>query len=732
MNILMRRLSLPLFLVISSVGILHAQPTAPTPERVAELQAMTAEEHPMAADGSTLSGFVVDPSSREESRTFFKTVFAASEGVDMAWTGNYTDTGNPVAAAGDTSQVFKDAVRRRINFVRAMVGVPATIVFNSTFSAKSQQAALIMSANNSLSHGPPNNWLFWTQDGFDAAGSSNLAFGSAGPDSVVGYINDHGGGNSAVGHRRWLLYPQTVTMGTGDVPGDGSFREANSIWVFDENFGGSRPDTRDSSGGQQFVAWPPPGHVPYSLVFPRWSISIAGANFSGATVTMLRNGETIDAVKEPISTGSGEPTLVWVYDGLDATQSQFHPRPSGGDVTYSVSISGITVGGQAKSFNYDVTVFDPDLAGDDYEAPITAGPSNPTVGTGNTYSVDVGGLTDQFQWRSMGISDQTTVTENAENGEANVTINKTHDYNAFAAGVGVGGSTAFRLNHSGGNQNETVTLHGTFLAESNSQLSFFSRRPAVTSSETTAAQLSFDDGASWFTVWEQSADAQEGSYSEKTVSLTAYDGRTFQVRMLFSIGSGSWFPTGGWYVDNIELMNVRSISDVDPSATSSGTSYSFSPGSTGRYGLQVRGVFFGDYPFDWGPVETVNAEEGAGNDPLIGGAPVDGFPGWFYSDWFGFYSTALAPWLFHGDHGFIYRFPGSTNASMYVFDDAMGAWWWTSDSVYPFVYAFDPPVDNGGTDIGSEWIFYFEGTKGPRVFGVASGPFKDAGLFFDP
>jgi len=157
MNVPLRRLSFSLSLVISSVGYLHAQPTAPTPERVAELQAITLEEHPMAADGSTLSGFVVDPASREESRTLFKTVYAASEGVDMMWTGNYTDTGNPVAAAGNTSQEYKDAVRRRINYFRAMAGVPATISFNSTFSAKSQQAALIMSANNSLSHFPPNN-----------------------------------------------------------------------------------------------------------------------------------------------------------------------------------------------------------------------------------------------------------------------------------------------------------------------------------------------------------------------------------------------------------------------------------------------------------------------------------------------------------------------------------------------------------------------------------------------
>jgi hypothetical protein len=447
---------------------------------------------------------------------------------------------------------------------------------------------------------------------------------------------------------------------------------------------------------------------------------------------MERVGDgAVTTVKEPISSGSGEPTLVWVYDGLDANESQFHPRPSGGDVTYTVSISGITVGGQAKTFNYDVTVFDPDIVGDDYEVPLTAGPANPTVGADNTYTVDVGPLTDQFQWRSMQISDQTTITEGAENGESNVTVNKSHDYDAFVAGAGVGGSTAFRMNHSGGNQNETVTLHGSYLAGSSSQLRFSSRRLAVTSSETTAAQLSFDDGVSWFTVWEQSDDAQEGSYSAKTVSLSAYEGRTFQVRMLFSLGFGSWFPTGGWYVDDIELTNVRTISNVDASGTEGGPSYPFNPSSAGTYGLQVRGVFFGDYPFDWGPVTTVTAEEGSG-EPLIGGTAVDGLPGWFLSDWFGYYNTDQAPWLFHGEHGFIYRFPGSTNDSMFAYDDAIGAWWWTSQGDYPYLYIFNPPADNGGTDIDSAWLYYFVGTKTPRSFGIVTGPSAGSFLYFDP
>jgi hypothetical protein len=119
-------------------------------------------------------------------------------------------------------------------------------------------------------------------------------------------------------------------------------------------------------------------------------------------------------------------------------------------------------------------------------------------------------------------------------------------------------------------------------------------------------------------------------------------------------------------------------------------------------------------------------------DPLIGGLPVEGLEGWFHSDWFGFYSTAFAPWLFHGGHGFIFRYPASRNASMFVYDHAMAAWWWTGEGVYPFLYAFDPPADNSGENIESAWLWYFDGTKSPRSFGVVTGADAGTVLFFGP
>jgi probable HAF family extracellular repeat protein len=119
-------------------------------------------------------------------------------------------------------------------------------------------------------------------------------------------------------------------------------------------------------------------------------------------------------------------------------------------------------------------------------------------------------------------------------------------------------------------------------------------------------------------------------------------------------------------------------------------------------------------------------------DPLIGGASIKGLQDWFLSDWFGAYNTTLAPWLFHAQHGFIYRYPESTNEGMFAYDDKMGVWWWTSESNYSYIYAFDPPADNAGTDIASAWLYYFKGSKTPRSFGVVTGDYAGEFLYFGP
>lgn len=271
----------------------------------------------------------------------------------MNWTGSING-----CVAGATAQAYQDAVTLRVNWFRSMAGVPPGITLNAVFSAKDQQAALMFSANNALSHSPPSSWTCYTADAATAAGSSNICIGFFNdPGCIALYMQDFGSGNSEAGHRRWILYPQTQMMGTGDVSGSGGNFSANALWVFDGNYGTARPPTRDT-----FVAWPPSGYVPYQMVWPRWSFSYPGADFTAATVTMTRNGSPVPVALEPVANGYGENTLVWITDNTDVS-SPYTPSPPASDTANAVTINNVMIGGTPHTFNYQVIVFDPAQGG---------------------------------------------------------------------------------------------------------------------------------------------------------------------------------------------------------------------------------------------------------------------------------------------------------------------------------------------------------------------------------
>jgi hypothetical protein len=279
-------------------------------------------------------------------RDLYNGTYAPTDNVAMGFTGNVS-----ACNAGGVSQAWTNAVLTRINFFRGMAGVPMGVTFHSTFSAKNQQAAMMMSRNNALSHTPPTSWTCYNADGAEAAGKSNICllsgFGNSDPGCVAGYIEDAGSNNAAVGHRRWLFYPQSTTMGTGDAAQANPYPRTNAIWVIDSaTYSNPRPGTRET-----YVAWPPKGYVPYQLVPARWSFSYPGANFSGAAVSMTRAGASVGVTLEAVQNGYGENTLVW--------------RPSmatgnpGADTTVRVTLSNVVINGSPQTFTYDTIIFDP-------------------------------------------------------------------------------------------------------------------------------------------------------------------------------------------------------------------------------------------------------------------------------------------------------------------------------------------------------------------------------------
>ena len=331
------------------------------PAPVADAQNVAADANRLAEPQAEAS-ITVDPQNRAQVASLYFSTYLPEDGVTNGWAGSIASCN-----AGATATLFQAATIERINVYRALAGLPANVIAYSgtTNQSGDQQAALMMVANDALSHSPPTSWKCYTAAGASAAGSSNLTLGTGfnynGPTAIDGYMDDDGSGNEGTGHRRWLLFPPEAHVATGDVDATSgsSGRSSNALWVI--GGWGSRPSTPNG------IVWPPSGYIPYQLLpssSNRWSLSIQNADFSHATVSMTRNGSalptpTIEPFEfngQPDGSFIGDNTIVWVPSGVTYTKPTL-------DVTYHVTVSGIV--GSPTSVSYDVIVFDPSTSSDE-------------------------------------------------------------------------------------------------------------------------------------------------------------------------------------------------------------------------------------------------------------------------------------------------------------------------------------------------------------------------------
>lgn len=95
----------------------------------------------------------VNPQDRQASLHFFLEHYQNAPDAPVSWTGDHS-----TCAPGVTGLGFQQAITRRINYFRAMAGVPAEVTLSTDSTRKAQAAALMMSANGQLSHSPPPTW----------------------------------------------------------------------------------------------------------------------------------------------------------------------------------------------------------------------------------------------------------------------------------------------------------------------------------------------------------------------------------------------------------------------------------------------------------------------------------------------------------------------------------------------------------------------------------------------
>jgi hypothetical protein len=570
-----------------------------------------------AADAAP--GLSVDTRQREAVRNFYNALFYASENIPMNWTGNIAG-----CAAGDINPAYREAGLLRINMLRALAGVPAAVTLDDSLNAKAQQAALMMSAQNALSHFPDTNWACRTADGAEAAGRSNLSLGYAGAEAIAfGQMEDEGDNNTAAGHRRWLLYPQTQEMGLGDVAGDGTqdHLPANAVWVQDSHIHDPRPAPRDD-----FVAWPPPGYLPYTLAFPRWSLSYPGADFSQASVSVRRNGADVAVTPEPLAFNIGENTLVWRTP--IAAPPVDGPQP---DAAFSVSVRNVRVNGQARDFAYDVTLFDPDRYDTDTVLPQVVGPAQPAAGRSNAYATQgVVPAADGYDWLHAGAS-AFTAAQGAENGLGDLTPDTTPGYSVDTDEFAAAGKRSYHLMDARAKR-QSLALDRWLVPGLKAKLKFQSRLALATPSESAAVQVSLDGGNVWRDVYTQfgndSGFPVENAFAARAIALDEFAGRLVRVRFVFDIPdrrSFSFFSPGanrGWYLDDIAFEDATALDAPAVAAADADGHFAFTPAATGDHLLAVRGTLRG-HPLEWGPARSVRAVAAGPNQAPVANAGPD-------------------------------------------------------------------------------------------------------------
>ena len=302
----------------------------------------SAQRGGVAAAGAVAASVDVKPTKAWVTRLYTSRIAEALK-VPVTWTGSVGS-----CSAGRESNASRTATLTTVNAMRALVQL-APVELDADASGAAQKAALLMDANGKLSHSPtPSEFPHcWTRDAKSAAGVSNLALGTSGAKAIAAYMVDPGDGNTAVGHRRWILNPTTTRIATGSTP------SANALTVIGLG-------TSSSVARPTWMEWPARGWFPEQLEpNGRWSLSSSDPNvsFSRATVKVQRLwssgnvARTLTVKKYAPVVGYGPNTLVFRVKGVADPQGKR-------SIQYRVTVSGIT-GGSSRSLSYVVRLYDP-------------------------------------------------------------------------------------------------------------------------------------------------------------------------------------------------------------------------------------------------------------------------------------------------------------------------------------------------------------------------------------
>ena len=264
--------------------------------------------------------------------------------------------------SGIPSESEKQKVLDRINYLRSIHKL-SPVVYDEKDDEIAAECALVIAANQKLSHEPDSSWKCYSEVALEGCSSSNIHIEMASYDisstNSAGIVDsfmteEFQGEPKNLGHRRWLIDPWLthIAFGRADYnDGHGNFVLGAAIKLinYDDGFGSI------SGTDIKFVAYPFENYpaelyndnimMSFTVIGDKFSKSNNGTNINLATATIAvidPDSKTMKVKSQEFDNQNyGVPNnLRWYVEGI---------KPN---VKYDVTIQNVFVDNNPENYNY--------------------------------------------------------------------------------------------------------------------------------------------------------------------------------------------------------------------------------------------------------------------------------------------------------------------------------------------------------------------------------------------